>query len=88
LRPPGLIALPLRASINNFSCAEPVSFPLFTVFDTQTADKGQDLLNPLARLSKKCRLNQSARAQTLLNKTAGTVFLGLALKLATAKRYS
>ena len=32
------------------------------------------------------RMNRSPRAQLLLNRVAGTVFLGLALKLATARR--
>jgi threonine/homoserine/homoserine lactone efflux protein len=32
------------------------------------------------------RLNRSPRIQSIMNKTAGTVFLGLALKLAVAKR--
>ncbi|GFE59912.1 LysE family translocator [Geobacter sp. AOG2] len=33
------------------------------------------------------RLRQSARAQLLLNRLAGTIFAGLALKLATARRF-
>jgi len=32
------------------------------------------------------RLRSSERAQKILNKTAGTIFAGLALKLATASR--